>query len=90
MSALLLRRARVNGRRVDIALRDGRVLTDETRATHGDAANPPTREELVRKFTTLAVPVLGSTRAAEVVNAVARLDAVDDIRTVTALLATGR
>jgi 2-methylcitrate dehydratase PrpD len=76
--------------RVDIALRDGRVLTDETRATHGDAANPPTREELVRKFTTLAVPVLGSTRAAEVVNAVARLDAVDDIRTVTALLATGR
>lgn len=74
--------------RVEIALRDGRTLTDETRATHGDAANPPAPDELVGKFRTLADPVLGSTRAARVVETVAVLDTLDDIRTLTALLTT--
>ena len=76
--------------RVEIALRDGRTLVDETRATHGDATNPPDRDELVRKFMTLAEPVLGSARAVEVVDAVAALDTLKDVRTLTALLTTVR
>jgi 2-methylcitrate dehydratase PrpD len=74
--------------RVEIALRDGRALVDETRATHGDAANPPARDELVRKFMTLAEPVLGRGRAQELVDAVQTLDAMKDVRTLAGLLTT--
>ena len=76
--------------RVEIALRDGRTLVDETRATHGDAANPPGRDELVRKFMTLAEPVLGRARAEKLVGAVETVDAMKDVRTLTGLLTTAR
>src|SRR5204863_8827382 len=45
--------------RVAIALRDGRTLAGETRVAHGDAAAPPDRSERLKKFASLAAPVLG-------------------------------
>jgi 2-methylcitrate dehydratase PrpD len=76
--------------RVAIALRDGRTLAAETRVAHGDAAAPPDREERLRKFATLAEPVIGAAGIEQVVAAVDRLDALKDIRELTQLVTPGR
>jgi 2-methylcitrate dehydratase PrpD len=74
--------------RVAIALRDGRTLSGETRVAHGDAANPPDRAERLKKFATLAVPVLGATRAAQVIAMVDAIETLKDIHLLTDLLMT--
>jgi len=74
--------------RVAIALRDGRTLTGETRVAHGDAEAPPERSERLKKFAALAVPVLGATRAAQVITMVDGLETLKDIHTLTDLLTT--
>jgi 2-methylcitrate dehydratase PrpD len=73
--------------RVEITLRDGRVLTRETTIVHGDAANPASREELIEKFAFLATDVIGKERVADVVAAVDRLDRMENVRELTALVA---
>jgi 2-methylcitrate dehydratase PrpD len=73
--------------RVEIALRDGRVLTRETTVVHGDAENPASREELVEKFAFLATDVIGKERVADVIAAVDRLERLPDVRELTALVA---
>ncbi|MBI2205419.1 MAG: MmgE/PrpD family protein [Candidatus Rokubacteria bacterium] len=73
--------------RVAVTLRDGRTLERETRVIHGDAANPPAREELIEKFACLATDVIGKERVADVVALVDRLDRVADVRELTALVA---
>ena len=72
--------------RVSIELAGGRVLTREAAVVHGDAVNPRTREELEAKFRALASEALEAGRAEEVVEIVARLEDVKDVRAVTALL----
>ena len=76
--------------RVAIALRDGRTLAGETRVAHGDATDPPDREERLRKFATLAEPVIGAPRIAKVIDTVEHLETLKDIRTFTQLLTTVR
>ena len=75
--------------RVSVELGDGRVLTRETAVVHGDAANPRARHELEAKFRALASGALDAARANEVVETVARLEHLRDIRGLTALLTTG-
>jgi 2-methylcitrate dehydratase PrpD len=72
--------------RVSVELGDGRVLTRETAIVHGDAANPRGRDELQAKFRTLASEALPAARVDEIVQLVARLEHLADIRRLTALL----
>jgi 2-methylcitrate dehydratase PrpD len=76
--------------RVEIALRDGRVLARETTAVHGDAAHPRPRAELLEKFRALAAGALTPAAADRVIETVEGLDKLDDVRTLTALLAPVR
>jgi 2-methylcitrate dehydratase PrpD len=74
--------------RVEVALRDGRVLTQTTTAVRGDAENPVGRETLVEKFLALASPTLPADRARRVVQVVAELHTLKDVRDLTELLWT--
>jgi len=74
--------------RISVELGDGRILTRQASIVHGDAANPRSRPELEAKFRALASEALGETRASDVVAMVARLDQLQDIRELTALLRT--
>jgi 2-methylcitrate dehydratase PrpD len=74
--------------RVEVTLRDGRVLTQTSRAIRGDAEHPAPREVLVEKFLGLARPVLGPDRAEQVVAAAAELETLKDVRDLTELLWT--
>jgi 2-methylcitrate dehydratase PrpD len=72
---------------VTITLRDGRVLSRTTTVVRGDAANPAPREVLVEKFLELAGPALGRERAGQVVEVVAGLERLKDLRELTAIVA---
>jgi 2-methylcitrate dehydratase PrpD len=72
--------------RVSVELGDGRVLTREAAIVHGDAANPRARHELEAKFRALASDALDATRANEVIETVARLEDLPDVKNLTALL----
>jgi 2-methylcitrate dehydratase PrpD len=72
--------------RVSVELDDGRVLTREAAIVHGDTANPRPRAELEAKFRALAADVLDAARANEVVEMVARLEHLADVRSLTSLL----
>jgi 2-methylcitrate dehydratase PrpD len=72
--------------RVSVELGDGRTLTREAAIVHGDTANPRPRHELEAKFKALAADALDAARAHEVVDVVARLEHLTDIRQLTALL----
>jgi 2-methylcitrate dehydratase PrpD len=74
--------------RVSVELGDGRVLTREAAIVHGDTANPRPRHELEGKFRALASEALDAARVSEVVEMVARLEQLPDIRGLTALLTT--
>lgn len=84
--AMSPRRADYPTARVRIALRDGRVLHAETTVPRGDADNPVSGRDVEDKFQALAAPVLGDTRAREVVAAVREVEALKDVRALTALL----
>jgi 2-methylcitrate dehydratase PrpD len=76
--------------RVSVELGDGRVLTREAAIVHGDTANPRPRHELEAKFRALASDALDAARTNEVVEMVARLEHLPDVRGLTALLTTAR
>ena len=73
--------------RVEVTLKDGRTFEESVTAQHGDARNPASREELVGKFTFLAVDTLGEARTQQVIEVVDRLDKLDDVKELTLLLA---
>ncbi|MCH2501700.1 MAG: MmgE/PrpD family protein [Dehalococcoidia bacterium] len=81
-----LRRYDYPAAKVAVSLKDGRTLTEDVIAHHGDAQNPASREELVGKFNFLVQDVLGEIGAARVVETVGYLDALGDIRELTRLL----
>jgi hypothetical protein len=73
--------------RVEVALKDGRILTGSTTVVRGDFADPVPREEVVEKFVALVSDVLGADRARAVVEIVDRAETLKDVRDLTALLA---
>jgi 2-methylcitrate dehydratase PrpD len=73
--------------RVRIALRDGRVLEEATTVVRGDADDPVRPEEIVDKFLALASPVVGESAARRVRDAALEVDALKDVRQLTALVA---
>lgn len=72
--------------RVRLSLRDGRVLEETTTVVSGDAANPVPAEEVTGKFLTLSSRVLGDPRARQAVETIQEVDALKDVRDLTALL----
>jgi 2-methylcitrate dehydratase PrpD len=84
---MALKRADYPTAHVTVELRDGRVLSQTTGVVRGDAANPASSEEVVAKFLSLAGERLGEPRAREVVETVGKADALDTVRSLTALLA---
>jgi len=81
-----LRRYDYPAAKVAISLKDGRTLTEDVTAHHGDTQNPASREELVGKFNFLVGEVLGGSGAARVVETVGQLDALGSVRELTRLL----
>jgi 2-methylcitrate dehydratase PrpD len=71
---------------VEIALTDGRKLGHHTKAVRGSAENPMTRTEIDEKCYDLIAPVLGSTRARKLCDAVWTLEKVRDARSLRPLL----
>ena len=84
-----LRRYDYPAARVAVSLKDGRTLTEDVTAHHGDAQNPASWEELLGKFNFLAQDVLGEEGAAHVVETVGHLDTLGNIRDLTRLLGRG-
>ena len=70
-----------------IRLAGDRELVGRAAIIKGDYGNRLPRERLVDKFHALNDPILGARRAAEVVDAVSRLEDLSDVRELTALLA---
>jgi 2-methylcitrate dehydratase PrpD len=81
-----LRRYDYPAAKVAISLKDGRTITEDVTAHHGDTENPASREELVGKFKFLVEDVLGEERAIRVVETVGHLDALGNIKELTRLL----
>ena len=84
-----LRRYDYPAARVTVSLHNGRTLSESVVAHHGDHRNPASPEELRDKFTFLAKDALSPTRARKVMETVARLEELPDIRELTALLRRG-
>ena len=70
-----------------IRLAGDRELVGRAAIIKGDYGNRLPRERLVEKFHALNDPILGTSRAAVVVDAVSRLEELSDVREITALLA---
>lgn len=71
---------------VTLTLRDGRVLRHHTEAVKGTAQNPMTSAEVAEKGLDLMAPVLGESRAQQLIDAVWRLDTINDVRVLRPLL----
>ena len=71
---------------VRIGLHDGRVLSKSTGVVRGDAANPVSTDEVEAKFLSLTSGPLGERRALEVIEAVEKMDLLEDVRGLSALL----
>jgi 2-methylcitrate dehydratase PrpD len=84
--AMSPRRTDLPTARVRVRLRDGRVLEKTVTSVRGDAADPVPAGVVEAKFLGLVAPVLGEARARAVVETVPRLDAMADVRDLTALL----
>ena len=65
--------------RVQVKLRDGRVLTSEPAVARGSAENPLSDEDMAAKYRALAEPVLGATRTARIAVLVGGLAEVPDV-----------
>lgn len=72
---------------VTVHLRDGSVHRKRTDHFPGDPKMPMTQEQLLSKFRSQAAPYLADTRAQEVIDMVAGLEHVSDVRQLTRLLA---
>ncbi len=69
-----------------VRLKDGRVLKGAAAIVRGDYGNRLPRQQLLDKFHSLNDGILGAERAAEVTDAVERLERLADVRELTRLL----
>jgi 2-methylcitrate dehydratase PrpD len=74
------------GALVQVTTRDGRTFEERQRYSKGLPENPLSDDEFAAKFTSLAVPQLGTTAATRIIDWVERLDAHDDAATLIPLL----
>ena len=81
-----LRRFDYPAARVTVRLGNGREITDSVTAHRGDTHNPVPREELVEKFSFLAMDTLGEAGVGRVVDLVGRIESLKDVRDLTAVL----
>ena len=84
-----LRRYDYPAARVTVSLRNGRTMSESVVAHHGDHQNPAPPDELREKFAFLSKDALGEERIRQVIDTVARIEALPDIRELTALLRGG-
>ena len=71
---------------VEIATRDGQRLRHHTKAVRGTAANPMPRDEVAAKSLDLLAPVLGARRAERLIEAVWRIERMQNLRELRPLL----
>ena len=71
---------------VEIALTDGRTLTERVTSVRGTPRNPMTRKEVIDKARDLIDPVLGAATAARLVETVFALESVTNLRALRPLL----
>jgi 2-methylcitrate dehydratase PrpD len=71
---------------VEVALMDGKVLTERVEAVRGTADNPMTREEVTAKARELITPVLGAATTGKLVDRILDLDHVKNVRDLRPLL----
>ena len=71
---------------VEITFSDGSRLTERVEAVRGTAANPMSRDEVVRKCRDLTAPVLGAVVADRLIQTVLTLENTRDIRSLRPLL----
>jgi len=83
--AMSPRRADHPTARVDVTLKDGRVLAGVTSVVRGDFEHPVPADEVVEKFLSLASAPLGEDRAREVIAVVEQVHLLKDVRDLTAL-----
>jgi 2-methylcitrate dehydratase PrpD len=66
--------------KVDVTLRDGRVLHHHTQNVRGTPANPMTKEEVEEKCFGLLRPILKKKRARGLIDAIWTLEQMDDVK----------
>jgi len=71
---------------VEVALMDGKVLTERVEAVRGTADNPMTREEVTAKARELITPVLGAATTGKLFDRILDLDHVKNVRDLRPLL----
>ena len=74
--------------RVEVKLRDGRIVSHFTRHAPGTKENPLDTRSVNEKARLLMAPVLGVAQTDEVIRRVNALEALDDVRALRPLLAT--
>ena len=72
--------------KVAIRLRDGRTVQHAVLGPKGSPQCPMNLDEVGEKFHQLVDPILGHDRAARIAELVARIDALDNVQAITALL----
>jgi 2-methylcitrate dehydratase PrpD len=65
--------------RIEVKLRDGRILTDSRQSAKGSSAYPLTREEIETKFARLSAKVLPDKRVRELRQIVYGVDALGNV-----------
>jgi 2-methylcitrate dehydratase PrpD len=73
----------LRGAVVTIRTADGRLVRHRRETRRGDPADPLTGAEIVAKFRALADPVIGAPAAAALADAVAGIERLDDLRSLT-------
>jgi 2-methylcitrate dehydratase PrpD len=76
--------------RVHIRLRDGRVVTQQANGARGYPAQPASDDELDAKFMACAGRALSGAASARALDLLRKLDTIDDMRTLTAVLGDTR
>ncbi|MBV9504175.1 MAG: MmgE/PrpD family protein [Acidobacteriia bacterium] len=71
---------------VEVALADGKVLTERVEAVRGTADNPMPRAEIIAKARDLVTPVLGPTASRKLIDAVFALETIKNVRELRPLL----
>jgi 2-methylcitrate dehydratase len=71
--------------RIEIHLRDGRKLFEQSTYPRGGPNNPMSDDELETKFRTMSDAVMPADRAARLVDTLRRLDSLDDVNELTDL-----